>query len=1034
MSEREADLLDDYLDACLEGTAPKPEVLLRRHPDLSSAAQARMASMYAMATSAGSVSTGAARANAESTNGSTNGSTDGSTNGSTDGETRTVGVAAASAPDDAPERVGEFRLLEPLGSGGMGRVYLAEQESLGRHVAVKLLHPELLRSKTAVERFRREARALAKLKHANVVEVYAVGEQDGQPYIAMELVHGRTLSDLLSEGAERGRAPSVTQVVTWLCDISRALHSAHIGGIVHRDVKPANIRIGDDGQPRLLDFGIARDDAFDGSLTHTFAGSPLYAAPEQITGADLDARADVYGLGVTLYECLAGRVPFAGGPFDQIVKRVLDEEPLSPRLLNPAVSRDLGVICCKALEKEPGARYATAAAMADDLTAVLENRPIQARAPSRVARLRKWSRRNPARATAAVSAGAAAVLLTAFLVLQGVAAERQRRDDARALVTTAQERLAAYRKARERTHELDQEIGRLQNELTYRYLPPREMRTLDVAEDDVRVARREREAMFYGVLDALRQAEQLDAGVSGAQEVRTDLFFEKWREAQAARDGVSASFYRERIEQAGGSPSLREGDVLKQRIRVTTEPPGASVHLFRCSELNKLLPQGEHRLVALPDGVESSGFADAWALRVAGDTAALPVGTEIIAVRGHPVRAAWFIADDAAPLQRYDYLVSIDATDAADLEPEDLVVSAEDKRRFAFLRDGETVAFAGSVLHGAAAELWTAERIAERGDVDATVWNDGSGETVQLPSGLDLVTTAVPLLRSASSLIGTSPIDIERSSGQYLLLIEMEGYVPMRYGLGAATLPVHVQLTRKEDALPGCVFVPAYPERPDAFWMMQHEVTCAEYAVFLNDPETRREINQAPRLIRVPRGPENLTTGGEWPKDESGRYVLPEDWQLDWPVIGVSWEDAQAFAAWKTRRARAAGRPLTWTLPTYREWMAAGSGSTVRSYVFGHRFRPKWMASCFGRRVPLPRAVCSLPIDESLHGVFDMSGNAVEWIADWFDETRRLRHVVSGSWARSDPTLFKIEGGHGYTQTFANGETGFRLIARRGRP
>ncbi|MCK6462108.1 MAG: serine/threonine protein kinase, partial [Planctomycetes bacterium] len=255
------DPFDIYLDACLAGTAEDPLVFFARHPGLDGETRARIEEMHRRA-------------------------------------------ALRAPPRSLPfERLGEFRLLRRLGAGGMGTVYLARQESLDRDVALKVLRPELQGSREAAERFRREAVAVARLKHGNIVGVHAIGEAEGVQYIALDLVDGRNLDEILAEAAGRGETIPWRDAARWAAGIARALEHAHARGVIHRDVKPSNIRVTPDGKPLLLDFGIARDTA-GGTLTATFAGSPLYAAPEQLSGATLDARADVYGLGATLYQCL----------------------------------------------------------------------------------------------------------------------------------------------------------------------------------------------------------------------------------------------------------------------------------------------------------------------------------------------------------------------------------------------------------------------------------------------------------------------------------------------------------------------------------------------------------------------------------------------------------------------------------------------------------------------------------------------------------------------------------------------------------
>lgn len=325
-----------------------------------------------------------------------------------------------------PRRVlGDYELVEELARGGMGVVFRARQLSLQREVAIKLIRDSHLASASLVRRFRIEAEAASALDHPGIVPIYDVGEHEGQHYFAMKLVLGGTLADWFRVSS-RGDGSQLT-VEDWrrrirrgadiLVQVSKAVHHAHQRGVLHRDLKPTNILMDADARPWVTDFGLAKLGDEDATLSLAILGSPSYMAPEQAAGRsrDVSTVADVYSLGAILYELLVGRPPFGGSSPAEVIRCVLDDEPVSPRRLNPAVDRDLETICLRCLGKEPGSRYDSAAALGAELERWLEGRPIEARRTTWGERSVRWARRNPA--LAAVTALLAIALIVGGLML-----------------------------------------------------------------------------------------------------------------------------------------------------------------------------------------------------------------------------------------------------------------------------------------------------------------------------------------------------------------------------------------------------------------------------------------------------------------------------------------------------------------------------------------------------------------------------------------------------------------------------------------
>jgi WD40 repeat protein/serine/threonine protein kinase len=342
-------------------------------------------------------------------------------------------AAAESSPAAAhsplPPAIPGYEILAVLGQGGMGIVYRARQTTLNRPVALKMIRSGAYATDEERARFHREAEAAARLRHPNIVQVYEVGEHEGQPFLALELVEGGSLADRLqSTPGPAGDAAELLETV------ARAVQYAHERGVVHRDLKPANIllhmqnaecRMQNENAlsfcilhsafciPKIADFGLAKD--LDSDVvqtgTGTIVGTPSYMAPEQASGSPsaVGPAADVYALGAVLYQALTGLPPFKGDTVLDTLEQVRSREPVAPRRLKK-VPRDLETICLKCLSKTPGRRYPDAQALADDLRAFLDGKPIRARPVSVLEQAAKWAKRRPAVAALAIAVASVTAL------------------------------------------------------------------------------------------------------------------------------------------------------------------------------------------------------------------------------------------------------------------------------------------------------------------------------------------------------------------------------------------------------------------------------------------------------------------------------------------------------------------------------------------------------------------------------------------------------------------------------------------------
>src|SRR6516164_1026229 len=304
---------------------------------------------------------------------------------------------AQPPPPDVPG----YTVTSLLGMGGMGAVYLAEQQSPQRSVALKTIRAGLLATHRQRVRFQLEADALAKLQHPHIVQVFEVGAVEGQPWFAMEYIDGGSLN-------HSGNVPPTPRAAAALvvC-LAEAVQHAHDRGVIHRDLKPGNVLFTRDGLAKICDFGLARLASSTDELTQDApVGTPSYMAPELTggSGSAVTVRTDIYALGAILYHLLTGRPPFQGESREEVLQQVRTAEPARPRKLQPAIPLDLETICLKCLEKDPARRYADAAQLAERLRLFLENKPIPDRPVSSRERLWRLCRRNPALATASALA------------------------------------------------------------------------------------------------------------------------------------------------------------------------------------------------------------------------------------------------------------------------------------------------------------------------------------------------------------------------------------------------------------------------------------------------------------------------------------------------------------------------------------------------------------------------------------------------------------------------------------------------------
>ena len=359
-----------------------------------------------------------------------------------------------SEENEHPQSFGRYQIVQELGRGNVGRVFLVKDPHLNRLVALKVLLNARMSDRTSIERFLREAQATAKLDHPHIVRVYDIGREEEIFYFTMDYLQGKSLEQLL----KKQKKLSPRKAALMMHKICLAMDYAHSQEIIHRDLKPANIMLDVNQEPRIMDFGMARiitDESARLSKSGTIIGTPAYMPPEQAHGdiRNIDKRSDVYSLGATLYEMITGRLPFPGTDAMKVLMKVVSQPPLPPRELHPQIPHDLQNICLKALQKDKSDRYASAKAMAEDLDRFLEGIAVEAESPA--FSFKKWAQQHKG----LLIGGASLVLIiVALVVWLGVTAMDLARQKEK--LTSANKKLARQKK------ELDKQRLKAENNET----------------------------------------------------------------------------------------------------------------------------------------------------------------------------------------------------------------------------------------------------------------------------------------------------------------------------------------------------------------------------------------------------------------------------------------------------------------------------------------------------------------------------------------------------------------------------------------
>ncbi len=502
------------------------------------------------------------------------------------------------------ERLGEFRLVRKLGEGGMGAVYLAIQESLGRKVALKVIRADRAGSFEAESRFRREIDAISALRHPSLVTIHGSGEAEGVRYFAMEYVPGRGFDELLAAARHKGVRIPTPRIVAWVKAVAGALDAAHQAGIIHRDVKPSNIRIRPDDEPMLFDFGVARHMNLSTlTLTGDFRGTPHYSSPEQVRAerGTIDSRTDVYSLGVCAYEALTGRTPFEGETTAQVFHQILDKDPPLPRALNPAISRDLETVIVTAMDKDPHRRYQSMEAFGGDLQRILDGEMILAKPAGLATKAWKRVKRNPVSTTAAATAFLAAIGFVSYVLLWSYPQIRAERNEAQfqreAAVREAEKVLAVNKYLEEMLSSANPETG--DRNVKVLTVVDRQVDRIDHAfpdQPEVEASLRTTMGQTYMSLGEWAKAEKQ---YRAALEIRQRILGDDHRDTLSSTSNLANSLGK--LGRADEAERLYEAVLEKERRILGHDDPGTI--LTECNRAIFLADQG--RLAEAEEGLRA---------------------------------------------------------------------------------------------------------------------------------------------------------------------------------------------------------------------------------------------------------------------------------------------------------------------------------------------------------------------------------------------------------------------------------------------
>jgi len=993
---------------------------------------------------------------------------------------RADAILSGAEPGEKDMRLGPYRLVRRIGHGAMGVVWLAEDESLQRRVALKILAPHMTIDHEAIWRFGQEASAAARLSHPNIVAVHSAGEEGAIRYIAMDYVQGTGLDQLLAR--VRGRAPDeltgrelgggeesyVRRAVALIVQTARALHHAHSRGVLHRDIKPSNILVDREGDIHIVDFGLARiQESAPVTRTGTILGTLTYMAPEALTGRPdaVDARCDVYSLGTVLYELLALRPPFYSASLSDLIDEIKQADVPALRQRHKGLPKDLELVGAKCLAKDREHRYATAEDLARDLERFLEGEPIKARPVGALTRLRYWAKRNPGRAVATVAL--VLVVLGAWPALRLVAAlsaaadARQARADAAGMLDAYKAGEKELEQARASLLELRTNRARFDDD-------PERSAPIAAAERRLETRILEQARLLEEVRGALERAARLEARFGSVSretdEAFADYYLFRHDREEALGNEIEAKLFREAALRHDRTERIAARLAGDAKLTVSTKPPGATVHLFVYKDYADVRDRPVvPRLVPVPTdgrtvhaGAWGYGFFPGDTCIVVSDVAAgSPVepGDLVVTIDGQACgEGAWVrrlvpggLAERAG-VRVWDRVRKVHNRTVRtpedfwarnwELSDHEVVIGLVRYRVPAGKRPGVEIVGVAELLGGSLPPR----------SMELRVLRGGKPRTIRLDAGQACATrtelTAYPLILSEKNRIETGT-GIELDPGSYLLHVRAKGHEDQRLPILIGRTGEHeptVKLLPVGTTPEGFVWIPPGPTilegdplqheglhqdptlrlvtHAEGFFIRRTEVTLGEWFEFVNDAESLAKTEAARAEGRTIFLPRHYDHGA-FAERVDGQWVPARPPEC--PVYGISRKDIDHFLDWRNRRAEQRGDPWRWAVPSTTLWERAARGADGRLYTWGNRYDSDLCHNQSSRieRSTIHYAARFEPRDESPFGVYDMIGSRREWTTGG---------LKGGSWGDGSLYFFRASFTDGLGPGYYNWTAGFRPV------